>query len=219
MQPRVRVGTVHFVDVLLGKIEHRLGQRSELHQLLRNRGYGSRKLARERAQRGARGVAARGIDEIGHRLGLREVELAFEEGATRELARLRKPRAGVEAGAQDLLQHHRPAVALELEHVLPGVGARRGEVECEAFVEGYAARIAKAREMSAPRRRQTSKHALRELPHAGPGNAHYSDGAAPRRRGDRRYGVSGNLIDWHAPACRSRTCAGSAIAARWKGCC
>ncbi len=28
MQPRVRVGAVHFVDLLLGKIEHRLGQRS-----------------------------------------------------------------------------------------------------------------------------------------------------------------------------------------------
>jgi len=52
---------------------------------------------RERAVERARGTARGGlgarVDQVGHRLGLREVELVVEEGALGELARLREAQA------------------------------------------------------------------------------------------------------------------------------
>ena len=47
-------------------------------------------------------------------------------------------RAGLQAARQQQLQHHRPAVRLQLQHVLAGVGMRRREVDGQALVDGRA---------------------------------------------------------------------------------
>ncbi len=53
----------------------------------------------------------------------------------------RKPTAcaGFEAARQQQLQHHRPAVRLQLQHVFAGVGVRRGKVDRQALVDRAAA--------------------------------------------------------------------------------
>src|SRR5690606_29905466 len=84
--------------------------------------------AAERAGEPAGGVApgrlGRGVDDVEDRLGLRQVELAVEVGAERELAGPGRTGAGREAEVEDASQHCGPAVRLELDDVLPGVGGR-----------------------------------------------------------------------------------------------
>jgi hypothetical protein len=104
----------------------------------RQRVHALRERALQRAAGRARGGLGAGVDEVGHGLGLREVELVVEEGALRELARLGQAaaRAGLQAARQQQLQQHRAAVGLQLEHVLAGVGVRRREVQRQALVDG-----------------------------------------------------------------------------------
>ena len=90
-------------------------------------------------------VAVAGIDQVGHAFGLRQVELAVEERALRELPGLREPRPELDAAREQQAQHRRSAVAVQLQHVLAGVGARRREVQREALVERLAARAAEGR--------------------------------------------------------------------------
>jgi hypothetical protein len=72
----------------------------------------ARELAVERAARGARGRLAAGADQVGDRLGLREVEPPFEEGAFGELAGAGATRAQLEATRQQAGQQRRAAVRL-----------------------------------------------------------------------------------------------------------
>jgi hypothetical protein len=144
---------VHGIHFLLGEVEHRLGERTQLDEL-RSQGLNRRrKLSAEGAQRGARGLLARGFDQVGHRLGLRQIELALEERAAREFAGVGQPRPGVEARAQERLHHHGTAMAVQLEHRFPGVGIRRGEIQRESLVDRLAARIAKPGMVDMPWRR------------------------------------------------------------------
>ena len=61
--------------------------------------------------------------------------------------------------------------------------------------------------------------AMLDFPEEDVDSLHREDAAAPGRRGDGRYRVAGQFIAWHGQACRARTCAGSAIVGRWRGCC
>lgn len=56
---------------------------------------------------------------------LREVEAAIEEGAQSELARPRQHRACLQACAHHPPRAHAAAMAVQLDDVLGGVGARR----------------------------------------------------------------------------------------------
>jgi hypothetical protein len=73
-------------------------------------------LSAERAQRRSRRFVTRCIDEIRDCFCLREIELAFEEGAARKFPRLGEAGSGVEARAQHRLHDDRTAMALQLEH-------------------------------------------------------------------------------------------------------
>ena len=79
----------------------------------------------ERPHRTARRQFGRRIDQVGDRLGLREIESVVQEGALRELAGRGDAQAERAAGLQAALdhepQHDRPAVPLQLEHVLAGI--------------------------------------------------------------------------------------------------
>ena len=208
------------VDFLLRKIEHRLGQRAQFGEL-RDQAVDRRgEFAAERAQRRARRFAARGVDQVGHRFGLRQIELAVEKRAAREFARLGKARAGIEHGAEHRMRHHRSAVALQFEHVLAGIGMRRRK---------YSAMPSSMRSPRASRKndsvafagcRQPPEHRVRR-------SAALRDrkrGRCRCRRGrpawrPRRSCPRTMLTAWHGQVCRGRTCAGSAIAEGWKGCC
>ena len=96
----LRVGGTQEIDVLVGKIERRLGEHPQLDERVGERAHLARELAREAARRRARRRRRRGVDQIGDALRLREVELAIEKCALREFARLREPRAEVDAPRQ-----------------------------------------------------------------------------------------------------------------------
>jgi hypothetical protein len=119
-----------------------------------------------RTQGRARRLAARGVDQVGHRLGLREVQLAFEVRAARELARLGEARARVEAGGEQRLHHDRTAVSLQLQHRLAGIGMRGRKVERDALVQ-----LREGREGRQARLGQTAQDLARDARHLGTGNA------------------------------------------------
>jgi hypothetical protein len=79
---------------------------------------------RERRLVGLRGG---GVDEIGHRLGLRQVHLAIQEGALGELARLGHAGAVIEQALQHHLRREVAPVARDLDEVFPGGGIGRAE--------------------------------------------------------------------------------------------
>jgi hypothetical protein len=71
---------------------------------------------RVRRRRGAR------ADELHHALRLRQVEAAVQKRAQRELPGPRRPRAGLDGGAQHAAAADGAAVALQLNDVLARVG-------------------------------------------------------------------------------------------------
>ena len=75
------VGRAQELDVLLGKVERRLGEHPQLDQRVDQRADLARELAGQAARGGARRGRRRRVDQVGDALGLREVELAVEERA------------------------------------------------------------------------------------------------------------------------------------------
>ena len=102
-------------------------------------------LALQRAHRRARRLARAGIDQVRDRLRLGKVELVVEEGALGELARLRAARAEFEGALHQCLEHHRAAVALQLEYVLAGIGVRGRKVQHEPGIERARPRASRKR--------------------------------------------------------------------------
>jgi len=140
-----RAGALEEVDLFLGKVERRLDQHAQVHDAL---GQGVDLLGERAGQRASgrpRGGLGAGIDEVGHGLGLGQVQLVVEERAGREFARVRDAQAeaaaGLQAACEDQLQQHRAAVGLQFQDVLAGVGIRRGEVDRQALVQRLALRV------------------------------------------------------------------------------
>jgi hypothetical protein len=113
-------------------------------------------LARERAGQAARRRARRGrarrVDQVGDALGLREVELAVQERAPRELARPGDARAERDAAREQRSQRRGAAVPVELDDGLAGVRRRRGERDREPLVDRRALRVAERGERGRARR-------------------------------------------------------------------
>ena len=106
------------VIALVGKIQRRLELRDDVEQLLLDRADRRRQRAFELIERRPRLQRRDGVDQIGDRLRLDEIELLIEERAKRELAWLREPRAGVDRGAKDRAQDNGTAVRRNFNHVL-----------------------------------------------------------------------------------------------------
>ncbi len=75
-----------------------------------------------------------GFDEIAHSFGLREVELAGEKRALRELAGFGEARTEVESAAKQQVQNDRGAVGSNFDEIVGGVGIRRGKKRDDGFV-------------------------------------------------------------------------------------
>ena len=190
-EPSVRVGSAQEIDVLVGKVECRLGERSQLDQRLDLGADRARELPRQAARRSPGRGRRRRVDQVGHTLGLREVELAVEERAQRELARLGEPRPELDAAGEQEPQHRRPPVAVQFDDVLAGVGLRRRKVECEPLVDDRPGAVAERRERRHPRREGPAGKRRHELRHPGARHPDDADAAAPRRGGDRGDRVGG----------------------------
>ena len=196
---------MHDIELFLREIELSFGERPKFDQLVPERANGGRKFTAQRTQRTARRFTAGRIDEVGDRLGLREIELAFQEGAACELSGFREPSAIVHTRGEQHLHHNGPAMAVELENVFAGVRMRRRKGEGDAVVDRLAPWPYEARVRRLTRRRQCAKQSRGDARRCWTGEPDDADATAPRRRRHRRDRVPRyrivSLISWHA--CRT----------------
>ena len=124
------------IDFLLRKIDGGLDIGAQLDQRIGEALHHAGELALQRAHGGARRLARAGIDEIGDGFGLRQIDLVVVKGALGEFTGPRAPRAELQAARDQRFEDDRAAMALQLEHVLAGVGMRAGKEQREADVDG-----------------------------------------------------------------------------------
>src|SRR6185437_15715895 len=140
----------------------------------------------ERAHGRARRLARAGVDQVGDRLRLGEVQLVVEEGALRELPRQGAPGAQLRHPVDQRLEHQWPTVPMQLEYVLAGVGVRSREKDREAGVDRLLCAVEKAGEAGPARQRQLAEQNGGDL-----GNPRsrdpYDPDPAPAWRGGRRH--------------------------------
>ena len=127
------------VDLLFGEIDGRLHIDAQLDQTLHQVLDSSREVPLQGAQGIFRRGLGAGIDQVGDRLGLGEVELVVEEGAFGELPRTGGAGPQLEAAAEQQIHDHRTTMPLQLEDILPGEGVWPGEEERDAFIDHAAA--------------------------------------------------------------------------------
>ena len=92
--------------------------------------------------RAANRLFCRGVDQVRYGLGLRQVHFPVEISAFAKLAGRRHPRTQGETAFQQLLQHHRPAVPLKLQHVFAGIGIGSGKKQSQPLIDGDARLVA-----------------------------------------------------------------------------
>ena len=117
----MQLGVAEKIDLFLGKVDGGFHVGAQVDQRVGEPLHHARELALQRAHRGARGFARAGVDEIGDGFGLRQIDLVVVERALGEFAGPRAACAELEAAFDQRLDDHRPAVTLQLEHVLAGV--------------------------------------------------------------------------------------------------
>ena len=100
-----------------------------------------------------------------------------------------RARAEGEHPAGHPVEDHRPAVALELQRVLAGIGIGAGKPEGDSGVEGLAVAGEKPGGGRRPGLGEPAHHAPRHLRGAGPAHPHDPDPAPARRGGDGGDGV------------------------------
>lgn len=139
-------------------------------------------LARQRRHGAARGGFRGGVDEVGHGLGLSQVEALVEKGAAGELAGFGRTQSEVvarlQAARQDAAQHGGAAMSLQLQYVFAGIGVRSTEVDGEPFVDHLAVGGAKRQVVRVARRQRTPEQPLCKFGEIGPGYAHHADAPA-----------------------------------------
>ena len=155
LQLAAGIGLLQKVDVFFGKIQCGFDQHAQPHQRIAQRVDLLRERTRQRAARAARRGFGAGIDQIGNRFGLGQVDLVVEKRAFGELAGLGQAQArqqglaraiglrrGFEAAREQQLQHHRAAMRLQFKHVFTGITVRAGEEQRQAMVNRLALGIA-----------------------------------------------------------------------------
>ena len=174
-----------FVGEIDGRFHVHADRQHRVHQRLDT----VREHAVERAPRGACGLDVAGGDQVGDGFGLGKVELAVEEGALAELARLRLPRAELDATRHQLAQQHRAAMRLQFDHVLAGIAGRRLEIQGDAVVDGVAGRIGEGRVVRGTRCQRLASDDFGHRFRPRSGQPHDADAASARRCGDGDDGV------------------------------
>ncbi len=87
-QLAARIGFFEKVDFFLGKVERRFDQHAQADHLFHQFVDGLGERARQRRRSRLRRRLGGGVDQVGNRLGLGQVELVVQIGTAREFARL-----------------------------------------------------------------------------------------------------------------------------------
>ena len=142
-------------------------------------------------------LPAFGLQQVPHRLGLGQVQLAIEEGTAGKLSRPGLAGPLGEEGVQPQGQDHRGAVAVKLRRVLPGVAERAPAVGTQHPVNGLPAAVQQVAvdQIAGGMIGQTLgaqgfEAILRHLHGLGAGQAQDPDGAGTRRSGNGGNGIS-----------------------------
>ena len=178
------------IDLLLGKVDGGLHIDAQLDQLLAQLVHAPREFTLQRAQGIARRLGRAGLDQVGDGLGLRQVQLVVKEGALAELARSRLPRAQGQAAVQQQIEHHRPAMPLQFQHILAGERMRAGEEQQDALVQHLALGVAPGTVMGVARARRAAAQRLGDRQGQRPGNPHDADAPTTLGGGDGGDGVT-----------------------------
>jgi len=153
------------IDLLVGKVDGGLDVGSKPRDLRLQSGDARGEFPLHRAHRGARGGRGAGIDEIGDRFGLGDVDLAVEKCPFAELAGPRHAAAKFEEPLQHQVEHQCAAVALKLQDVFAGERGGRRKIQGQALVQAPALRVEKARQPRMPWRRKLTQNIGRYARH------------------------------------------------------
>jgi hypothetical protein len=96
-----------------------------------------------------------------------DVHLAVEKGTFTELARASHAATQFQHTGQQQFQDHRTAMPLQLQHVLPGERCGCREIQCQALIQDFAARVGKLRQGRLARLRQFAEQLLCHTRRAG----------------------------------------------------
>jgi hypothetical protein len=95
--------------------------------------------------------------------------------------------------AQQLVEQHGAAVALQFQHVFAGVRGGRGEVQQQAAIDEFAGLVTEGGEVGKPWLRRASQQGPRHRWHRWPRYAHHPDTGGARRAGDGGNRVGGRV--------------------------
>ena len=178
--------------------------RNQFDQLLLDRLQSARKRTLELLRRDFRLIQRLRIDQVAHRLGLRQVDAPVEKGAHGELAGLGQASTRSHAQFDDVPQHNRRSMGGDFDHVVGRVGMWLGKEGDDDFVDALRseADVLWTSECSSPKtaRPGSSSCFSRSIGSAivracWPGQPHHADSAAPRRSRDR----DNRVVEIHAP--------------------
>ena len=128
-------GIGHHRHIVFREIDSGFEHRDQFHQLLLDRLQPPRQRALQLLRRHFRLIQSLRVDQIAHRLGLRQIDASVEKRAHGELPGLRQSRSGRHAKLHDMPQHHRRSMRRNLNNVVGRVRVRLGKVSDDDFVD------------------------------------------------------------------------------------
>jgi hypothetical protein len=177
---------------VLGEVHARLDLGRHVGDALGQRLDPARQLAGQLCHRQRVRAGGLGVDQIGHRLGLGEIDPPVEERPQRELAGPREPCPRRQQGGEHAPRRQLAAVTRKLDHILARVRARRAEHRRHDFVDARRRRAARPHrpavmECVTGRLRErcsASKHCIGDGERPGAAHAHDRESGGAGRGGD-----------------------------------
>ncbi|MNV60864.1 hypothetical protein D3C71_1533450 [compost metagenome] len=137
-----------------------------------------------------------GVDQVGNRFGLRQIQLVIKEGTLGKFAGTGDTHAGQRQYAfEQQIEDNRPAVALQFQHVFAGKRVRARKPQRDALVQSGAFGITERQVIGVTRLRQFAEQGLGYVFGATAGNTQNADAAASRRGGLGYDGIGGAHSD------------------------
>jgi len=182
------------IDFFFGKIDRRLDMDAQRDDLLRQDLDLPGEVTLQGGHGRTRGSRRPAGDDVGDRFGLGKIEFPVEKGAFGEFAWTREAGAERQNAGEHQIQHHRAAMALQLQHVFAGKGIWRREIKRQAFVQRHAIITVEPRIVCVAWRWQLAQQDASKIRHSGAGNTDDTNAAESRRRGNggNRLGKGGH---------------------------
>jgi hypothetical protein len=151
------IGLLQKVDLFFREVQRGLDQHAQVNQRIAQHMDFFGEITRQRTAGAAGCSLGAGIDQVGNRFGLRQVDLVVQKSALRKLARLRHAQTGqarlaggrvvlgrrLQAARHQQLQNHRATVCLQLQHVFARERVWGHKMQRQAMVDGAAIGIGK----------------------------------------------------------------------------